>query len=226
MMNSADGQAGGPADEPGVDGVEGVERVEGSDEVENATTEPARWLDSKVRRRIALGLVVVLGCWAGGWFRAWSDRGLTPAQADQAIVRLALDGVALGQTNGCDDLGNTQAKLQIPLHNYSAGPVEIRSLAVDPPGQAPGAAQKMGFTIPAGGSITAEVLIPIQLCTAHQASQCPDSEVELDATAAVVPESGRVHDLKLPIGEWVPTKFLQLYEDAPFAAWGSSEACQ
>lgn len=206
---------------------EAVSRAEGGDEIESAPPRPA-WRfrpGPEVRRRVALALVLVLGCWAGGWFRAWSDRGLTAAQADQATVRLTLDGFALGQSNGCDDLGGSQTVLQIPLHNYSPGPVLIRSISVDPPGRAPGAAQKMGFTIPVGGSTVLEVLIPIQLCTSYQDDRCPGSDVELDATVAVVPESGRVHNEKLPIGEWVPTKFLQLYEDAPFAAWGSSANC-
>ena len=196
------------------------------DEIEGSTTDPRRWLATKTRRRIALALVVILGCWAGGWFRASSDDGLTAAQADQATVRLTLDGFPLGQANGCDDLGGPQAALQIPLHNYSPGPVVIRSISVDPPGQPSGAAQKLGFTIPPGGSTTVEALIPIQLCTAHQSSKCPSTEVELDATAAVVPESGHVHEIRLPIGEWVPTKFLQLYEDAPLADWSSSLTCQ
>jgi hypothetical protein len=206
---------------------EGGGRAEGGDEIESAPPSPSwRFLPGpKARRRVALVLVVVLGCWAGGWFRAWSEGGLTAVQADQATVRLTLDGFALGQSNGCNDLGGSQTVLQIPLHNYSPGPVQIRSIAIDPPGQAPGAAQKMGFTIPVGGSTTLEVLIPIQLCTSYQDIQCPSSDVLLDATVAAVPESGRVHEETLPIGEWVPGKFLQLYEDAPFAAWGSSAAC-
>lgn len=208
-----------------IEPAESVDAVVGGDEIESATPERRRRLSPKVRRRIALALVLVLAGWAGGWVRAWSNDGLTAAQADQASVRLTLDNFALGQVNGCDDLGGTQAVLQIPLHNYSPGPVEIRTITVDPPGQAPGAAQKVELTIPAGGSTTVEALIPIQLCTAHEATQCPSTEVELDATAAVVPESGRVHDVRLPIAEWVPTKFLQLYEDAPFAAWGTSASC-
>jgi len=193
-------------------------------DIQAAAAEPARRRGGRVRRWAALVLVVVLGCWAGGWFRAWSDSGLTAAQADQAIVRLTLDDFSLGQANGCDALGSNLAVLQIPLHNYSPGPVVIRSVSVDPPGQPPGPAQTTGVTIAAGGTVLVEALIPIQLCTAHSA-QCPSTETELDATAAVVPESGRVHELRFPIGEWVPTKFLQLYEDAPFTSWGSSSTC-
>lgn len=187
--------------------------------------EPARRRGAKLGRRVALALIVVLGCWAGGGFRAWSDSGLSAAQADQADVRLSLDDFSLGQINGCDQLGGTQVVLQIPLHNYSPGAVVIRSITVDPPGTAPGATQKVGLTIPAGDTIMVEALIPIQLCTAHEATQCSDTQAELDATAAVVPESGRVHEIRLPIAEWVPMKFLQLYEDAPFAGWGSSWNC-
>lgn len=208
----------GPSEEP-------ADAVVGGDEIEGSTAEPGRWLSTRWRRRTALILVLVLGCWAGGWLRAWRSDGLTSAQADRVDVRLTLDGFPLGQNNGCDNLGGTQAVLQIPVRNYGPGSVVIRSISVDPPGQAPGAAQKLGFTIPAGGSTTVEALIPIQLCTAHQSDRCPGTEVELDATAEVVPESGRVHDVRLPIGEWVPTKFLQLYEDAPIAAWASSLKC-
>ncbi|HEV2634456.1 MAG TPA: hypothetical protein VGX23_04875 [Actinocrinis sp.] len=234
MTDQGYGRADGSGEEQGTDSGDaiqdtepsgGAENLEGADEIESAAAEPRRWLDSKVRRRVALGLVAVLAVWAGGWYRAWSDRGLTGAQADQASVRLTLDNVSLGQSNGCDNLGGTQTVLQIPLHNYSPGPVQLRSIAVDPPGQAPGAPQKMGFTLPPGGTTTVEVLIPIQLCTAHQSAQCQGGEVELDATAVVVPESGRVHDVRLPIGEWVPFRFLQLFEDAPFANWAFTSAC-
>ena len=214
----------------GADDIENAEVLEveitSVDSDQDAPTAPARRRrGAKASRWGALVLVVALGCWAGGWIRAWSDSGLTAAQADQADIRLTLDGVALGQSNGCNDLGNSLAVLQIPLHNYSPGPVLIRSMAVDPPGQKPGAAQKTGVTIAAGTSAVVEVLIPIQLCTADEATECPSTEVELDATAAVVPESGRVHEVRLPIGEWVPGKFLQLYEDAPFADWGISWNC-
>lgn len=190
-----------------------------------APAEPDGRRGGRAGRVVALVLVVVLGCWAGGWFRAWSDRGLTAAQADQATVRVALDNFSLGQSNGCDALGSNLVALQIPLHNYSPGPVVIRSISVDPPGQAPGTAQATGVTIAAGGSAVVEVLIPIQLCTANQSTHCPSTDVELDATAAVVPESGRVHELRLPIGEWVPARYLQLYEDAPFVDWGLPLAC-
>ena len=198
------------------------EEIQGSP---TAAVDPTRRRRGRVARVLALVLVLLVGCWAGGWFRAWSDRGLTAAQADQATVRLALDGFSLGQSNGCDDLGSNLVALEIPLHNYSPGPVLIRSISVDPPGQAPGAAQATGVTIKAGGSAVIEVLIPIQLCTANRATQCPSTEVELDATAAVVPESGRVHEVRLPIGEWVPARYLQLYEDAPFVDWGLSWTC-
>lgn len=208
-------------------GAESGELLESAEveEVEGSTAEPRRWLITKARRRTALAVLLILGLWAGGWLRARSDSGLTSAEADQVSVRLTLDNFSLGQSNGCNNLGNTQAVLQIPLHNYSPGAVEIRSISVDPPGQAPGAVQDLGFTIPPGGSTTVEALIPIQLCTSHQSTHCPSSDVELDATAAMIPESGRVHEVRLPIGEWVPTKFLQLYEDAPLAAWGSSLNC-
>jgi hypothetical protein len=194
-------------------------------EIQGGAPEPAQRRRGRVRRWTALGVVVLLGCGAGGWFRAWSDSGLTAAQADQANIRLTLDGFALGQSNGCDDLGENLVALEIPLHNYSPGPVLIRSISVDAPGQAPGPAQATGVTIAAGSSATVEALIPIQLCTANQTTQCPSTQVELDATAAVVPESGRVHDVRLPIAEWVPTRYLQLYEDAPFASWGSPSTC-
>ena len=197
------------------------------EDIQIAESEPAQPRSGRRRalRWTALVLVVLLGCLAGGWFRAWSDRGLTAAQADQATVRLTLDGFALGQSNGCDALGADVAVLDIPLHNYSPGPVQIRSITVNPPNQEPGLAQPTGVSIAAGGSAVVEALIPIQLCTASEATDCPTTEVELDATVAVIPESGRVHELKLPIAEWVPTQFLQLYEDAPFAAWGSTPSC-
>jgi hypothetical protein len=179
----------------------------------------------RIRRWTALGLVVILGCAAGGWFRAWSDSGLTAAQADQADVRLTLDGFALSQSNGCDQLGLPEIALEIPLHNYSPGPVVVRSIAVNPPGQAPGPAEATDVTMAAGSSATIQAIVPIQLCTANQATRCPTAEVELDATAVVVPQSGRVHEVRLPIAEWVPTKYLQLYEDAPFASWGSPGTC-
>jgi hypothetical protein len=194
-------------------------------DIQPTAPEPARRLGGRVRRWAALALVVVLGCWAGGWFRAWSDSGLTAAQADQTNVRLTLDSVPLSQANGCDELGSNVAMIQIPLHNYSPGPVVIRSVAVDPPGQPPEPTQATGVSIPADGSGVVQILIPMQLCTATHTTHCPNTGVELDATAAVVPESGQVHELRLPIGEWVPTKFLQLYEEAPFAGWGSSFSC-
>jgi hypothetical protein len=179
-----------------------------------------------LRRASLLLTVVALGCWVGGWVRASSDHGLTAAQADQTTIRLTLDGFPLGQYNGCDELNYTQAALQIPLHNYSPGPVAIQSIAVDPPGQAPEAAQKTGVTIGAHSSAQVEALIPVQLCTAdHGDDECPKAERELDATFTVIPDSGRVHEVTLPIAEWVPTRFLQLSEDAPFADWGGTTTC-
>ena len=195
------------------------------EEIQGTVPEPSRSRGGRIRRWVALGLVVLLGCAAGSWYRAWSDRGLTAAQEDQANVRLTLDGFALGQSNGCDALGENLVALEIPLHNYSPGPVVIRSISVDAPGQPPGPAQATGVTIAAGSSAQVEALIPIQLCTVDYATQCPNTEVELDATAAVVPESGRVHEVRLPIGDWVPTRYLQLYEDAPFASWGTTSTC-
>ncbi|HEV2634823.1 MAG TPA: hypothetical protein VGX23_06720 [Actinocrinis sp.] len=190
-----------------------------------AAAAPGRRRGSRALRWGVLVLVVLLGCWAGGWLRAWSGAGLTTAQADQVTLRPALDGFALGQSNGCDDLGRSQAVLQIPLHNYSPGPVQVDSIAVDPPGQAPEAAQKTRVTIAAGSSAVVEVLIPIQLCTEQKAQWCPSTDVELDATASVIPKSGRVHQIRLPIAEWLPTTSLQLYEDAPFSGWGISANC-
>lgn len=179
-----------------------------------------------LRHASLLLLVTALGCWAGGWVRASTNHGLTAAQADQTTIRLTTDGFPLGQYNGCDELNYTQAALQVPLHNYGPGPVAVRSIVLDPPGQAPEAAQKMSVTIDAHGSAMVEALIPIQLCTAdHDDDECPKAEEELDATFAVVPDSGRVHEVTLPIAEWVPTRFLQLYEDAPFADWGGTTTC-
>jgi len=199
--------------------------IRGAEPEQPESAQPAGRRGGRARRWTALGLVVILGCGAGGWFRAWSDRGLTAAQADQADVRLTLDGFALSQSNGCDALGLPEVALEIPLHNYSPGPVVIRSIAVNPPGQAPGPAEAAEVTMAAGSSATIQAIVPIQLCTANQTTRCPTAEVELDATAVVVPESGRVHDVRLPIAEWVPTKYLQLYEDAPFASWGSPGTC-
>lgn len=178
----------------------------------------------RLRRSGPLALAVIVGCCAGGRQRYQATDGLTPAKQDQVAVRLGY-GVPGYQEGYCAPDSASGVGFQVPIVNDGPGPVQIRSVSIDPPGAAAEPEQRLSVTIGAGKSASVAIAVPSALCQSPVPDCGAGVETDLYATFAVTPMSDRVHDVRLPVGAWTSNGLLQQYEGADFDTWDSFGSC-